>query len=579
VARDMISNEDASSGLTILPNQAPRRRGTKATALTAAALLVGTAGVATALFRSTTSDRDPATLIPANAFAVAAADLSLPGGQDGALETLLGRFPGLKLTGDGSIRDRLLRTMLHSAQPGIDYDADVKPWLGDRVAVAGWTDKGKPEMEVLLQSTDDGSARQHLTKLLDGSSNVVIQDGYAVLGNSQQAVQDALAAAGQSSLHDSGPYDGDVNALPDNQAITAWIDGPNAKEALASAIPGGMGSAMMGLAPFGMLSAGSNDVFKGRLAVGVRVTDTVAEIDARSVGSSSTSSAPTTMLTTLPSGTVGALEIANPGALVDGVSSLVKVFSSFASSSSSCYGFASALPVPGAVPALAPGSLRRELEKSVPKNIPHRQAFIRKLLRSERRAMAQAPGTNSGPTSVSRSECTPGPQPQPSDPMAAVQKALGISFPDDVKTVLGQRAVVAFGGMELAGVPDVAIRTHPTDLSAAQSLANSLSSSVSSSTPLHIDVSTAGDDLVLATSSSYGQDIAKGGDLGGQSQVKTALGDMPDTVSAAGYVDLSRIWPLIGDGVPAGLKHVHAVGFWGATDGTVQTGQLRVVFG
>ena len=62
------------------------------------------------------------------AFAVAAADLSLPGGQAGGLETLLGRFPGLHLTGDGSIRDRILRTMLHSAQPNLDYDEDVKPW-------------------------------------------------------------------------------------------------------------------------------------------------------------------------------------------------------------------------------------------------------------------------------------------------------------------------------------------------------------------------------------------------------------------------------------------------------------------
>ena len=133
--------------------------------------------------------------------------------------------------------------------------------------------------------------------------------------------------------------------------------------------------------------------------------------------------------------------------------------------------------------------------------------------------------------------------------------------------------------MELAGLPDVAIRTHPSDLSAAQSIANTLSSKVSSSTPLNIDVSTAGDDLVLATSSSYGQDIAKGGDFGSQSQFKTALGDMPGAVDAAGYVDLSRIWPLVGDSVPAGLRHVHAVGFWAATDSGVQTGQLRVVFG
>ena len=573
---DMISNEDATSGLTILPDQPRRRRGTKATALTAAALLVGTAGVATALFRSTASDRDPSTLIPANAFAVAAADLSLPGGQAGGLETLLGRFPGLHLTGDGSIRDRILRTMLHSAQPNLDYDEDVKPWLGDHVAIAGWTDKGKPEMEVLLQSTDDGSARQHLTKLLNGNGNVVIQDGYAVIGKDQQAVQDALAAAGQSSLHDSGPYDGDIGALPDNQAMTAWINGPGAKAALDTALPGGLTPAI-GISPFGLLGSGQSDIFKGRVALGVRVTDTLAELDARSVGSSSTTTAPATMLTTLPSGTVGAIELADPGAVVDGVGSLVKVFGSFSSVVTSCSGYATSVPARAAVPALAPKALRQQLELSVPKNLPHRQAVIRGLLRNERKAAAR--GGNGDVFSGTQSGCMPEPAPQPTDPMDQIQKVLGISFPDDVKTLLGQRAVVAFGGMELAGLPDVAIRTHPSDLSAAQSIANTLSSKVSSSTPLHIDVSTAGDDLVLATSSSYGQEIAKGGDFGSQSQFKTALGDMPGAVDAAGYVDLSRIWPLVGDSVPAGLRHVHAVGFWAATDSGVQTGQLRVVFG
>ena len=574
MAGDMISDEDASSGLTILPEHAPRRRGTKATALTAAALLVGTAGVATALFRSSSSDRDPATLIPADAFAVASADLSLPGGQADALDTLLGRFPGLHLTGGGSIQDRILRTMLHGAQPTINYDADVKPWLGDHVAIAGWTDNGKPEMEVLLQSTDDSSARQHLTDLAKGHAFVEMHDGYAVLANTQQAVDDAVAAADHSSLHDSGTYDADINALPGDQALTGWVDGPSAKDALASVIPGGLSGAG-GLSPFGIAGVGASDMFKARLAIGVHVTDTIAEVDARSVGGTSTSSAPATMLTGLPTGTIGAFELANPGALVDGVTPLIKIFGSFRSSFASCASFgvgvAPAVPSPTAVPGLAPKNLRRQLEATVPKNIPHRQAVIRRLLRQEKNGFTSN-GFQSPDTCTSKT-------PAPVDPLTQIQKAIGITFPDDVKTILGQRAVVAFGGLELAGVPDIAIRTHPSDLSSAQSLANTLSSKLASSSPVHLDVSTVDGDLVLATSSSYGQDIAKGGDLGGQDATKTALGAMPAAVDVAGYVDLSRIWPLIGHNVPADAQHVHAVGFWSATDGGVQTSQLRVVFG
>ena len=44
-------------------------------------------------------------------------------------------------------------------------------------------------------------------------------------------------------------------------------------------------------------------------------------------------------------------------------------------------------------------------------------------------------------------------------------------------------------------------------------------------------------------------------------------------------VDLSRVWPLIGHDVPADVQHLHAVGFWSATNGDVQSSQLRVVFG
>jgi len=434
------------------------------------------------------------------------------------------------------------------------------------VAIAGWSDNGKPEMEIVLESTDDGSAREHLTSVVDGHAQVVMHDGYAVLGNTQQAVDDAIAAADKSSLHDSSDYEGDVGALPGNQAITAWFDGPQAKQLLAGTFMGGEEGALAfsGLGAFG---AGFNNLFKGRVAVGVHITDTVAELNARSVGQTTTASAPATMLTTLPSGTIGALEIGDPGAVVDAVTPLVKLFGSFSESSTSSCGFGagssggSFAPYPMDHPTRR--QLLRQLQKSIPPGTAHRHRVIKQLLDSYHW---------SGPT------CTPEPTPPP-DPFAQIQKLIGISFPDGVKTILGERAVVAFGGLELAGLPDVAIRTHPSDLSSAQALAGTLSSTVSSSSPLHIDVSTAGDDLVLATSPTYGQEIAKAGDLGGQQLTKDALGNIPDSVNVAAYVNLSRVWPLITSGVPSGVQHLHAVGFWASTSGDVQTGQLRVVFG
>lgn len=548
--------------------------GVRTTAMTAALTLVVAAGVATAAYRGTTNGPSPTSLIPASAFAVATADLSLPDGQAGALETMLGRFPGLHLTGDGSIRDRVLRTMLASADDTVDYDKDVKPWLGDHVAIAGWNHDGHPQMEVVLQSTDDSSARSHLEQVLNDNGDVAFRDGYAVIGSSQDAVDSALEAASKSSLDDTGPYDADIKALGHSEAITGWFDGPAAKDMLSNTFMGGpeLGSAFMGL---GMLGPGMGQLFKGRVALGVHITDTIAQLDARSVGEQTTGSAPSTMLTSLPEGTVGAVEFGDPGSVVDAVTPLVRLFGSFESSTTTCFG-SSVAPVPSAVPGITMRSLRRELRHAFPPGTAHRRALIRHGLRNYRKALVRA--HRSG-TFVQGTDdnCTTVPA-QPSDPFARIQELLGISFPDDVKTVLGDRAVVAFGGLELAGLPDVAIRSHPSDLSTAQSLADTLSSTLSS-TPVNVDVSTAGDDLVLATSSAYGEQIAKAGGLGDKSEVKTALDGMPDAVNVAAYVDLSRVWPLLGNDVPKDVTHLHTVGFWASTSGNVQTAQLRVVMG
>ena len=572
---EVISSDEPGRPFGRRPREASLAgAGVRTTAMTAALTLVVAAGVATAAYRGTTDGPSPTSLIPASAFAVATADLSLPDGQAGALETMLGRFPGLHLHGDGSIRDRVLRTLIDSADDTVDYDKDVKPWLGDHVAVAGWSHDGRPQMEVVLQSTDDSSARSHLKQFLNGNGDLAFRDGYAVLGSSQDAVQSALEAASKSSLDDTGPYGDDIKALGHTEAITGWFDGPAAKDVLSGTFLGGPDlGAFMG---FGMLGPGMGQLFKGRVAVGVHVTDTVAQLDARTVGEQTTGSAPATMLTSLPEGTVGAIEFGDPGSVVDAVTPLVRLFGSFESSSTTtCFG-SSVAPVPSAVPGITMRSLRRELRHAFPPGTAHRRALIRNGLRNYRKALMRSHRSR---TFVHGTDdnCTTVPS-QPTDPFAQIQKLLGISFPDDVKTVLGERAVVAFGGLELAGLPDVAIRSHPSDLSTAQSLANTLSSTLSS-TPVNVDVSTAGDDLVLATSSTYGEEIAKSGGLGDKSDVKTALDGMPDSVNVAAYVDLSRVWPLLGDGVPKDVTHLHTVGFWASSAGNVQTAQLRVVMG
>jgi hypothetical protein len=83
-----------------------------------------------------------------------------------------------------------------------------------------------------------------------------------------------------------------------------------------------------------MFGTGLSDLLKSRIALGVHVTDTIAELNVHAVDAPTTTSAPSTMLTQLPEGTIGAVEMGDPGAIVDVVTPLVQLFGSFGSGSS-----------------------------------------------------------------------------------------------------------------------------------------------------------------------------------------------------------------------------------------------------
>lgn len=542
MAGDTISSDQPGPIAVLPPERGPSVAGTKATAFFAAVILVATAGVATAVFRSTTSDRNPATAVPANAFAVATLHLDLPGGQESAVDHILSLFPAAHLPSGGSLKDRVMRVLTQHSDPPVNYDKDIKPWLGDTATFAGWLNDGHPTLEVVLQSTDDAAARQHLPATLSSDEHFAVHNGWVVLGNTQSEVDAAIQAADASSLGDSGTYDGDINALPNDEAATAWVDGPATQKMLQ----GLFGNGSAGMSAFGGMMLGSTglgDVLKGRFAVGLHATNDFVQFDVRSVGTKQYASAPASMLTQLPSGTIGAFEIGDPGAVVDGIApALNLVFGAMnAGVSESCSSGFSIAPSPG----MSPAERRRLIQK-----LEHQQAHCQQQ-----------------PTAV----------PTPTNPTDAIQHALGISFPSDVKTILGDRAVVAFGGLELAGLPDVAIRSHPTDLSSAQTLAQTLATHLSSSAGFNLATSSAGDDLVLATSSAYADQVGKAGGLGDVAQVKTALGDLPGSVGVALYVDLSRVWSLVH--APDSIQHLKAIGMWSTSSGDTTTGQVRIVLG
>lgn len=593
----ITSGGDTGWSSTAAGREAAAARGGRLTALTTAVALVFTGGVATAVWRSAGQGHNAEQLIPSTAFAVGTVDLSMPDGQGDALQTLANRFPHSPThSGTGDAVDRLLRAAFGSSDTHVNYDRDIKPWLGDHIALAGWLDSsGKPRVEGVVQSTDDTAARAGLTKLFHGHAAVRFTDGYAVIADKDTYAAQAIAAAHNSSIADRSTYTGDVDALPGSPFATGWIDADGVRKALTAALGPHAGGMLPGMSPFGpfglfgpglmgavpgslgpgmamggMAGHGRGQQLAGRMSVGVQVADDYIEIDSRATGQPIGQQTDSSLLTGLPSSTIAGVALANPSQIVDGATralGAVMQFQAFAAGPQESFG------ATGCVASAAPPPL-----SAIPPTVAHRKRILRELRRVMRR---HGPGRCFKVRGAPPLPPMPSMQPlhrQPS-PLAQIRKQTGLDLPQDADTVLGSSLVASYGGLELNGVPKVALRTHPDDLSAATVIARRLQGRVAKTAGFGMAVDTQGADLLLATTSDYLSAVEGGSGLGDQSQVKTALGDVPAQVGVAGYVDLSKILPLLASHLPADLLHVKAVGFWTAADGSAAVSQTRIVIG
>jgi hypothetical protein len=518
---ETISSEDPRASATIVPTGATPalRGGALATALTTAVSLVLVGGVVTAAVRGSSSSTSAARLVPASAFAFAQVDLSLGDGQDRALSSFLGHFPDAPGThGSGSLRDRLLSAMLrNSSDPHVDYARDVKPWLGDKAAVAGWVDRaGKPQAEFLLRSTDDGKARASLHRLAP-ELGVVFADGYAVVAQSQALASEAVTSAHGAALSSDPHLAADLARLSGPQVMSVWFDGSRATKAILGAMRGRFGP--LSMMPGGMLTSPALSQMKARAVIGLHVTSTYAELVALSTGGSGTSSVGTSssaMLTHLPNATIAAAEIASPG----------KVVAAAMSAATAMFGMFS-----GSVSSSSQSGLRPL------SNDRYRQRL---------------------------------------DPVAQIEKATGLRLPGDAQTLLGDSLVVAYGGLRGGGLPNIGLRSHPADVGQASAVADRVRGVIAHSTGMDLSVQPAGSDLVVATNPDYAGALAAGGNLGAQSRFAQAMGTLPDRVGFAAYVDLADIVPLFSHG-QRDADHLDALGMWSGRSGGIDRLQVRLV--
>jgi hypothetical protein len=243
-------------------------RAAVAAALAACFLLVA-AGCGSSTAATGQRGGDAAQLVPANALAFVSADTNLDSAQWGTVKDLFGPIELPK---------------------GLDYQADVKPALGDElnVAVLG-VDNGKPEA-VALHKPDDTAKLSKLAATFDqGSEHYTVQQigGWSVVADSADAFQAVRDASSGTSLADDAEYKTATSQLGDGALATAYATGKGAQ-----ALPEQLRA---------LLRVGGSPQW---VAARLTTEDDAVRIDARDSSAAGATSYKPTLLRDVPSGAI-----------------------------------------------------------------------------------------------------------------------------------------------------------------------------------------------------------------------------------------------------------------------------------
>ncbi len=250
--------------------------------------LVAIAVVAGYLFLFAGAGDRAATLAPATTVAYASVYLQPSTGQQANLSGLIGRLPGFadEAALDEKV-DQVVQNLL--ATTGIDYRADVKPWLGDQIAIAAWPNGADPTQAstVILADVSDPDAAlssiaaitadQGLSfttetyegvelQVAEGTAYAVV-DGMLVVGNGADAVHAVVdTSGGGDSLAAQPAFTDAMDEQPNDYLASFYVDLAGLAEASGAAADLGSittASAVLVAEPDGLKLSGSAPLSAG----------------------------------------------------------------------------------------------------------------------------------------------------------------------------------------------------------------------------------------------------------------------------------------------------------------------------
>ncbi len=316
-----------------------------------AVVVVAAGGVAFAYHKLAATGAQPDTLAPASSIAFAELDLDPSASEKVSAYQFEQKFPSLPhVVNADALKDTLLSSAFTDSGSSdgtkIDYATQIKPWLGNRVAIDEFLDSaGQPQTVGILQTKDATKAGAALAKLTSAQGGAyVIKGSYAIIGKSKAVVDDAAAQAAKSTIDNNTTYTKDIATLQSNRVLTVWWDAGATVKALSGKITQMLGAesqafgalGALGASPAGSSALGSSISALGkvgRVVIGLRLTASAAELEGRNLGSSQPYALPmgkaVSLLGALPSSTIGGFSFANPSVAVKEALTAVKANSTY----------------------------------------------------------------------------------------------------------------------------------------------------------------------------------------------------------------------------------------------------------
>src|SRR3954470_21680397 len=109
-------------------------------AIGVSAVLVAGIGTAVAVGSAIGGGQQPEDVLPKSAIAMAKIDLAPTLGQRKAVYDLSRKFDKVEVKSVSTLKDDLLAAFFESSGTDLNYNNDIKPWLGDRAGVAAVPD-------------------------------------------------------------------------------------------------------------------------------------------------------------------------------------------------------------------------------------------------------------------------------------------------------------------------------------------------------------------------------------------------------------------------------------------------------